>query len=817
MSFPNKKPTHNDKNKSKQTRNFHLKPWSKKNSTNEKKDPNQKEKKPEGKENNKKTPNQNTVAKRFTLGLKTRTGVVNKTNEKKKIQSLHSRHYTQSNTKTQKNPNQSTKTKINKNKTTNNKKNIKTTNSNSTSANGKSVKPSTKKENQKKKNKFSTQTKKKEENSKKEKKPQLPPRILQKKMMEKKQRSPNKKNSVAQEKQKPKQKQKQKEKEKEKEKNDLKKITQRKTTTTATKNFSSKEQQNEGEILLSKKLWLSYMMKTSPELVEFHERITPFSKRTSFGQLYKRGLTESKEQISGDPMTLLILNYLENKGLKKTVNSLVSESKIKVKNHYSSQDQLTTLLKMVIKDVQNIWDLNLEKCATIPPIINQDQVEVTNKQSFLLGKEDNFDKIDFNIWDELPDCEDNFLPPTNDENQCPVKAGTLNKLIEKLTSAKVSPRFLYVFLMTYQSFTTPWKLLYKLFQRFDVPNKVHERFDTQKEFENYKKIVQVKTINVIKTWLDRHFSDFSEGLLEELKQWISNEELKNQKNKALLNQIRSTIKYKGEKHRIETSTQEIPEPKVPKNIFSPTLSIFDIDEIEVARQITLIDFEMFSQIKPAELLNCAWSKPRLKHRAKNILRLIERFNNLSNYLIHLILEKERVKQRVKAIQKIINIAEALYNLNNFNSLNSVLSALASSAVHRLSFTFNELPNKHLEVLNNLKEFMKGDSSYKNYRESLKAINPPCIPFMGIYLTDLTFIEDGNPDRVNGKLINFLKRVMIYDSIETIQRFQYKKYHLHPVHQISILLRDFDIYDKNEEYATSLLREPRNALQSEIKF
>ncbi|KAJ6253035.1 ras guanine nucleotide exchange factor i-related [Anaeramoeba flamelloides] len=816
MSSSNKKPTHNDKNKSKQTRNLHFKPWSKKNSTNEKKDPNQKEKKTEGNEKNKKNQNQNIAAKRFTLGLKKRTGSVNKTNEKKKIQSLSNRHYTGSNTKALKNTSPITNTKTNKNKTnpkitknktTNNKKNIKTTDSNSTK--GKSSKLSTKKENQKKKNKFTSQSKKKEENSDQEKKPELPPRILQKKMMEKKQRAQNKKNNV--------EKEKQKQKEKEKEKYDKKKTTQRKNTATTTKNFSAKEQQNQGEILLSKKLWLPYMMKTSPELVEFHERITPFSKRTPFGKLYKRGLTESKEQISGDPITLLILNYLENKGLKKTVNSLVRESKIKVKNHYSSQDRLTTLLKMVIKDVHNIWDLNLEKCATIPPIVNQDQVEVTNKQSFLLGKEDSFDKVDINVWDELPDCEENFLPPTNDENQCPVKAGTLNKLIEKLTSTKVSPRFLYVFLMTYQSFTTPWKLLYKLFQRFDVPNKVNERFNTQKEFENYKKIVQVKTINVIKTWLDRHFSDFSEGLLEELKQWISNEELKNQKNKTLLNQIRSTIKYKGEKHRIETSLQEIPEPKVPKNIFSPTLSIFDIDEIEVARQITLIDFEIFSQIKPAELLNCAWSKPRLKHRAKNILGLIERFNNLSNYLIHLILEKERVKQRVKAIQKIINIAEALYNLNNFNSLNSVLSALASSAIHRLSFTFNELPNKHLEVLNNLKEFMKGDSSYKNYRESLKAINPPCIPFMGIYLTDLTFIEDGNPDWVNGKLINFLKRVMVYDSIETIQRFQYKKYHLHPVHQISILLTDFEIYDKNELYSTSMLREPRNALQSEIKF
>jgi son of sevenless-like protein len=34
-------------------------------------------------------------------------------------------------------------------------------------------------------------------------------------------------------------------------------------------------------------------------------------------------------------------------------------------------------------------------------------------------------------------------------------------------------------------------------------------------------------------------------------------------------------------------------------------------------------------------------------------------------------------------------------------------------------------------------------SFKNFRNTLHSLNPPCIPYLGVYLSDLTFIEGSN--------------------------------------------------------------------------
>jgi hypothetical protein len=48
----------------------------------------------------------------------------------------------------------------------------------------------------------------------------------------------------------------------------------------------------------------------------------------------------------------------------------------------------------------------------------------------------------------------------------------------------------------------------------------------------------------------------------------------------------------------------------------------DIDPLEMARQITLTEFELFKAILPRECLNGAWMKKGKENSAPNVLKMI---------------------------------------------------------------------------------------------------------------------------------------------------------------------------------------------------
>lgn len=49
------------------------------------------------------------------------------------------------------------------------------------------------------------------------------------------------------------------------------------------------------------------------------------------------------------------------------------------------------------------------------------------------------------------------------------------------------------------------------------------------------------------------------------------------------------------------------------------------------------------------------------------------------------------------------------------------------------------------------------------REALHRCDPPCIPYLGMYLTDLSFIEEGTPNFTDDGLLNFSKMRMVSET------------------------------------------------------
>ena len=81
----------------------------------------------------------------------------------------------------------------------------------------------------------------------------------------------------------------------------------------------------------------------------------------------------------------------------------------------------------------------------------------------------------------------------------------------------------------------------------------------------------------------------------------------------------------------------------------------------------------------------------------------------------------------------------------------------------------------------------------------------------MYLSDLTFISDGNPNTIDD-LINFRKRFLVYRVIEQIKKYQNDPYHITPKEPIATFLRHFPVFSDSDLFSLSLAREPREQIK-----
>jgi len=319
--------------------------------------------------------------------------------------------------------------------------------------------------------------------------------------------------------------------------------------------------------------------------------------------------------------------------------------------------------------------------------------------------------------------------------------------------------------------------------------------------------------------MDFYWQDFDHNLTEQVVNFKDNLQ---DNDSHVIDQLRQAILKRTCGNKMKSRPKVLlvnsfPEPilKIPKQkvLKEIPLNIFDFDELEVARQLTLIEFDFYEKILPNELFGQSWSKEKTQHRAVNVLSMISRSNNVSMWICSLILEPARVKLRAKRYSFLVRVAEQLRNLNNFSTLMAFLAAFNNSAVNRLKFTRQLIPKKLTETLKELETLMSVEGSSKRYREALHNSNPPSIPYLGTSLSDLTFIDEGNPDYIN-ELINMGKRMLTYRVISEIQRYQQIGYSLKLVEMIAKHVRDIPSRDEKTFggllYESSLAREPRGA-------
>jgi len=262
---------------------------------------------------------------------------------------------------------------------------------------------------------------------------------------------------------------------------------------------------------------------------------------------------------------------------------------------------------------------------------------------------------------------------------------------------------------------------------------------------------------------------------------------------------------------VRTMSDMPPIPYVPH--FEGELTLLNIAPVELARQLTLSESAIFSRIQPSECLDQNWSKNG-GTKAPRIVALIDRFNLCSRWVTSEIVTEMDVNKRALLITHFIRSANECRLLQNFNSMMGLVSGLLGSSVSRLQRSWDKVP-ADLKNIFDMQFSHMFDRNFKIMRDAVKQSNPPCLPYIGIYLADLTFIEDGNVNTVaNGKLINFEKRLMMARVIGELRVYQQKSYRLEPVSVIQDFVENtlsgkrITMLSDKEAHTQSLLREPR---------
>ncbi|PFH62423.1 hypothetical protein XA68_13649 [Ophiocordyceps unilateralis] len=413
----------------------------------------------------------------------------------------------------------------------------------------------------------------------------------------------------------------------------------------------------------------------------------------------------------------------------------------------------------------------------------------------------------FSHVDDADDVEARLLERTyahelmfNKEGQ--VTGGSLPALVERLTTHESTPdaAFVSTFYLTFRLFCTPVKLTEALIDRFDYVG----------ESPHMAVPVRLRVYNVFKGWLESHWRDRTDR--EALKLVIPFAEQKlgavlSSAGRRLLELAKRVSSDKSLVPRLVSSMGKtntaigpyvpadtpVPHPAISKSQLHALSafraggnapSIVDLEPLELARQLTVRQMSIFCSILPEELLASQWMK-KGGVDAPHVKAMSSLSTDLSNLVAETVLQHPEIKKRAAVIKQWIKIANHCHELHNYDGLMAIICSLNSSTISRLRKTWDAVSPKRKEVLRALQDLVEPSQNHKVLRTRLHDHVPPCLPFLGMYLTDLTFVDIGNPatkhmslggesdDSSAGGLtvVNFDKHCRTAKIIGELQRFQ----------------------------------------------
>ncbi|XP_072287956.1 rap guanine nucleotide exchange factor 1 isoform X8 [Pyxicephalus adspersus] len=374
-----------------------------------------------------------------------------------------------------------------------------------------------------------------------------------------------------------------------------------------------------------------------------------------------------------------------------------------------------------------------------------------------------------------------------------VRGGSGDILLVHATETDRKDLVLYceAFLTTYRTFITPEELIQKLQYRY-------ERFCHFQD--TFKQRVSKNTFFVLVRVVDELcLVELTDEILKLLMELVFKLVCKGELSLARV--LRKNILEKVDNKRMSHCNSAM-RPLAARGVAARPGTLHDFHSHEIAEQLTLLDAELFYKIEIPEVL--LWAKEQNEEKSPNLTQFTEHFNNMSYWVRSIIMLQEKAQDRERLLLKFIKIMKHLRKLNNFNSYLAILSALDSAPIRRL-----EWQKQTSEGLAEYCTLIDSSSSFRAYRAALSEVEPPCIPYLGLILQDLTFVHLGNPDHIDGK-VNFSKRWQQFNILDSMRRFQQVHYEIRRNDEIISFFNDFSDHLAEEAlWELSLKIKPRN--------
>jgi hypothetical protein len=549
-------------------------------------------------------------------------------------------------------------------------------------------------------------------------------------------------------------------------------------------------QEHQSSIPEDRSLWRFRAFSESPDVLSSHNYLHPFDRTVTFLRMFL-----PNRRLPTPPTILsLIAQHFYILGLNHAEAALRSEWSFPLEYPPNyDYSQLVSLINHSIIRISEVWD---SSPTDSPNDLLRDKIFE------ILGIVRDVQEDRIPLRDELPmDRECNLIKFENKPE--PVEA-TLNQLIYWLTtrdSNRQIDELRSAFCATVSSYCTPAIFHRKLRDRFQM---ILEKMNKDKENAEHECVLFT---SLYIQWLQEGKSDFEPAFVEEVMEFFRGELTPRQQtlcSQAFKRRLMIMPRRRSRKFKIP----EVDLGSCETLIWTDEFELLDLPREELVRQLIMWTSKRFYAIRRIELVDCAWEKPMLKYRAPNVTALTQHYNKVSQWVEMMILSKKMLKTRVHVMEKLIQLAQALFEMRDYLDAMAIVSGFDSNSIFRLKQHVERLSKPAKGILSHLKELFSPDNNFKELRkihEEALTRGEPVIPYIGLLQSDLFKYYEAMSSYING-LINIRKLKGVYQLLLKFEAFMRSQFEFYVVDQIQNKIEELPGYNEDARMAMSFQAE-----------